>query len=73
MRCVLAQIRINKVHEVSQEIIFLLWKGEDKNLAWASTNHNKQKKRWVSNKHKRQFFSMKGQWQKLGVDRHKSQ
>ena len=47
MRCVLTQIRINKVHEVLTQITrdkFFLWKDKDKNLASASTNHNKQKK-----------------------------
>ena len=51
MRCVLAQIKINKVHEVLAQIIrdnFFLWKDKDINLAWASTNHNKQRKMWAS-------------------------
>ena len=64
MLCVLSQITTNN---------FFLWKDKDKNLFWAGTNHNKQRKSCVSTNHKKYFFSTKGPGQKIGVGLHRSQ
>ena len=45
MRCVLAQIKINKVHKMLAQITrdnFFLWKDKDKKEVCVDTNHNKQ-------------------------------
>ena len=70
MGSVLTQITNNRFHDVLAQITrdnFFLWKDKDKNLVWTCTNHNKQMKMSVSTKHKKQFFSMKGQGQKCGL------
>ena len=61
MRCVLAQIRINKVHEVSQEIIFYYERARTKTwLGQAQIIINKEKGE-LAQITRDNFFSMKGQ------------
>ena len=53
--------------------IILICKDKDKNEMCVGTNQNLKSSWSVSTNHKRQFFSMKEQGYKLGLDKHKPQ